>query len=54
MTYLLIALVVSVAGSVLMFYRHRGPRSDYAIEEFQQEMRALAPERKPPGRDRSP
>jgi hypothetical protein len=44
--FLLIALVVSVGGSLLLWLRHRDPTTlDHGIDEFQREMRALAPDR---------
>ncbi|MDP9388867.1 MAG: hypothetical protein M3Q48_13385 [Actinomycetota bacterium] len=45
--YLLVAVALSVLGSLALWYRHRRPRSvDYGIEEFQRELKALAPERR--------
>jgi hypothetical protein len=44
--FLLIALVVSAGGSLLLWLRHRDPTTlDHGIDEFQREMRALAPDR---------
>ena len=44
--YLLIALVLSGIGWVLLWLRHRQPTSmEYGIDEFNRELRALAPER---------
>jgi hypothetical protein len=43
--FLLMALVVSVIGSALLWVRQRKPTSlDHGITEFQREMRALAPD----------
>jgi len=45
--YLLAALSLSVIGSVALWYRHRKPRSmEYGVDEFQRELKALAPERR--------
>lgn len=45
--YLLLAVSLSVVGSVVLWLRHRKPRSlESGIEEFQRELRALAPERR--------
>jgi hypothetical protein len=45
--YLLLALVLSVVGSLILVYRHRRPRSmEEGIHEFNRELRALAPERR--------
>lgn len=45
--YLVVALALSVLGSVALWYRHRKPRSvEYGVDEFQRELRALAPERR--------
>jgi hypothetical protein len=45
--YLLLALVLSVVGSLILVYRHRRPRSmEEGIDEFNRELRALAPERR--------
>ncbi len=44
--FLLIALVLSMLGSIAIWLRHRPPTSlDHGIDEFQREMKALAPER---------
>ena len=46
MIFLLIAVVVSLLGSFVLWLRHRDPTSyDHGITEFQREMRALAPMR---------
>lgn len=45
--YLLAALAVSVVGSVGLWLRRRKPRStEFGVDEFQRELRALAPERR--------
>jgi len=45
--YLLAALTISVIGSVALWYHHRKPRStEFGVDEFQRELRALAPERR--------
>ena len=45
--YLLIALALSAIGSLILWYRHRRPRSmEAGIDEFSRELRALAPERR--------
>jgi len=45
--YLLAALSISVVGSVALWYRHRKPRSlEFGVDEFQRELKALAPERR--------
>lgn len=54
MGYLLIALVLTAVGSIVLVYRYRKPRSQWAVEEFQREMRALAPDDTPTGRDPAP
>lgn len=44
--FLLIAVGLSVAGSLVLYLRHRDPTSlDHGVDEFQREMRALAPEK---------
>lgn len=44
--YLLAALALSVVGSLALWYRHRKPRSmEFGVDEFQRELKALAPER---------
>ena len=45
--YLLAALSISVIGSVALWYHHRKPRSlESGVDEFQRELKALAPERR--------
>ncbi len=45
--YLLAALSLSVVGSIALWYRHRKPRSlEYGVDEFQRELKALAPEQR--------
>jgi hypothetical protein len=43
--YLVIALALSAVGSLILWYRHRKPRSmEAGIDEFSRELKALAPE----------
>ncbi|HVE47281.1 MAG TPA: hypothetical protein VNA57_11115 [Acidimicrobiales bacterium] len=50
LAYLLLAITFSLLGSLFVWYRHRQPRSlEYAIDEFQRELQALAPEQAGPG-----
>jgi hypothetical protein len=45
LVYLLLAVTFSLLGSLLVWYRHRQPRSDeYGIHEFRRELQALAPD----------
>jgi hypothetical protein len=45
--YLLVAVGLSVLGSLALWYRHRKPRNmEYGVDAFQRELRALAPERR--------
>jgi hypothetical protein len=45
--YLLLALAFSVVGSLILWYRHRKPRTmEAGIDEFSRELRALAPEQR--------
>jgi hypothetical protein len=42
--FLLIAIAISVVGSMVLYARHRAPTSmEHGVTEFQREMRALAP-----------
>lgn len=51
--YLGIAIVLSVIGCLVLYLRNRKPTSlNAGIEEFQRELKALAPERRGSGRDR--
>jgi hypothetical protein len=44
--YLLIAVVLSIAGSAILWLRYRRPRSlESGIDEFSRELRALAPKK---------
>jgi hypothetical protein len=44
--YLVIAAVLSVLGSLVLWLRHRQPSSmEAAMKQFSRELRALAPER---------
>lgn len=46
LVYLLVAVALSIIGSLILWYRHRRPRSlEYGIDEFSRELRALAPKR---------
>ncbi len=48
--FLLIALVLSVVGSLAIWLRHRPPTSlDHGIDEFRREMNALAPDQRSRG-----
>ena len=53
LVFLLIAIGISVVGSLLLFARHRAPTSmEHGVTEFQREMRALAPRHgQPPAPD---
>jgi hypothetical protein len=45
--FLMIAVVLSVSGSVVLWYRHRPPTSlRHGIDSFQREMKAIAPDRR--------
>lgn len=45
--YLLIAVVLSVVGTLVLMYRHRKPTSmEHGIDEFHRELKALSPERR--------
>jgi hypothetical protein len=51
--YLVIALALSGLGSLILWYRHRRPRSmEAGIDEFERELRALAPEHRDGGEPR--
>lgn len=46
--FLLVALLLSVVGSVALWLRHREPTSvERSVEDFSREMHALAPPRSP-------
>jgi len=46
LVYLLVAVGLSVIGSLVVYYRHRRPKSlESGIDEFSRELRALAPKR---------
>jgi hypothetical protein len=46
--YLGIAVVVSIIGCLILYYRNRKPTSlTHGIEEFQRELKALAPDKRP-------
>ena len=53
LAFLLIAVVVSVVGTLVLYMRNRGSTSvDHGVEEFQREMRALSPDRRDDDRRR--
>ena len=44
LVYLFVALALATMGSLILWYRHRRPRSlESGIDEFSRELRALAP-----------
>ena len=46
--YLGLAIVFSIIGATIIYYRNRKPTSlNAGIEEFQRELRALAPDKRP-------
>jgi hypothetical protein len=46
--YLGIAVAVSVIGCLILYYRNRKPTSiSHGIEEFQRELKAIAPDNHP-------
>jgi hypothetical protein len=46
LVYLLVAVSLSVIGSLILWYRHSRPKSlESGIDEFSRELRALAPKR---------
>ena len=46
--YLLIAVVLSGLGWLMLWFRHRQPTSvEHGIDEFNRELRALAPDQRP-------
>jgi hypothetical protein len=45
LAFLLIAVVLSVLGTLVLWMRNRGPSSvDHGVEEFRREMNALSPD----------
>ena len=53
--YLGFAVLLSVLGVIWIYLRNRKPTSlNAGIEEFQRELRALAPDRRPEGQSRPP
>jgi hypothetical protein len=53
--YLVVAVLLSVVGSLILWFRHRKPTSmEHGIEAFNNELRALAPEQRASRRDRRP
>ncbi len=50
--YLLVAVLISLVGSLVLWMRARQPTSmDAGIDQFRRELQALAPERPPVRRD---
>ena len=48
LVYLLVAIALSIVGSLFLWYRHSRPKSlESGIDEFSRELRALAPKRDP-------
>ena len=48
LAFLLIAVALSVIGTLVLWMRNRGSTSlDHGVEEFRREMRALSPESRP-------
>ncbi|MGH9165717.1 MAG: hypothetical protein ACRDZW_09425 [Acidimicrobiales bacterium] len=46
LAYVVVAVAFSVACSMVLWYRRNRPRSvEHGIDEFQRELKALAPER---------
>jgi hypothetical protein len=46
--YIGIAVALSIVGSLVLYLRNRKPTSlTHGIEEFQRELKALAPDRRP-------
>jgi hypothetical protein len=53
LVYLLVALVLSVTGSLILWFRHRRPTSlESGIDSFSRELKALAPDRRERERER--
>lgn len=53
LVFLVVALLLSVVGSVALWLRHREPTSvERSVDDFSREMNALAPPHRP-GADRS-
>ena len=51
--YLGLVVLLSVIGSIIVWYRTRKPKSlESGIDEFHRELRALAPEQRRQARDR--
>jgi hypothetical protein len=47
LVFLLVALLLSVIGSAVLWFTHRKPTSlDHGITSFEREMRALSPDRR--------
>lgn len=51
--YLVVAVGLSIVGSLILWFRHRKPTSmEHGIQAFNNELRALAPDQRPGRRDR--
>ena len=47
LVYLLVAVGLSIVGSLFLWFRHRRPRSmEYELETFKRELDAIAPQRR--------
>ena len=54
LVFLLVAVAISVVGSLALWLHHREPTSlEHGIEEFSKEMQALSPEGAQTGRRRT-
>jgi hypothetical protein len=52
--YLGFAVLLSVVGGIFLYLRNRKPTSlNAGIEEFQRELKALAPDKRPEGQGRT-
>ena len=53
LAFLLIAIVLSVLGTLVLYMRSRGSGSiDHGVDEFRREMRALSPDKRSDDRRR--
>ena len=51
LAYLALAVVISLIGAGILWYRYRRPRSlEEGIDDFSRELRALSPEWRPDSR----
>lgn len=48
LAFLLVAGLLILVGSLILWLRERKPSSEFGVEEFEREMRALAPDRRAP------